>query len=243
MTYCCPTSGAEIDLVTQVGFGCATASFAPDIVKATADRFGLPPIGDVTNIVLIPLERNKARMLRAAFEAAFSDAVARPHSDRAAAWSVTKQEDLLRVLLSCAANATSKTKSASNSERARIIKAVLEAINDLPGEILSIGDLCRIARASERTLDYAFIRIRISQERWRALRGNGTSLPCDYLSEFDCARHRDFTWPGVRTALKRPVLERKNRISPVVNHRHSFAKNLNKYVFPRKSTAWAKLSP
>ena len=152
-----PTSGAEIDLVTQAGFGCATASFAPDIVKAIADRLGLPPIGDVTNIVLIPLERSNAIMLRAAFEAVFSDAVARPRSDRAAAWSVAKQEDLLRVLLGCAGNATSKTKPASNSERARIIKAVLEAINDLPGEILSIGDLCRIARASERTLNYAFM--------------------------------------------------------------------------------------
>jgi hypothetical protein len=76
-----PTSGAEIDLVTQAGFGCATASFAPDVVKATADRLGLPPIGDVTNIVLIPLDRNEAAMLRAAFEAVFSDAVARPRSD------------------------------------------------------------------------------------------------------------------------------------------------------------------
>jgi AraC family ethanolamine operon transcriptional activator len=152
-----PTSGGEIDLVTQAGFGCATASFAPDIVKATADRLGLPPIGDLTNIVLIPLERSNAIMLRAAFEAVFSDAVARPRSDRAATWSVAKQEDLLCVLLSCTANATSKTKPASNSERARIIKAVLEAIDDLPGEILSIGDLCRIARASERTLNYAFM--------------------------------------------------------------------------------------
>ena len=78
-----PTSGAEIDLVTQVGFGSATASFAPDLVKTTADRLGLPPIGGVTNILLIPLERGKAVMLRAAFEAVFSDAVARPRSDRA----------------------------------------------------------------------------------------------------------------------------------------------------------------
>ena len=152
-----PTSGAEIDLVTQAGFGCATASFAPDIVNATADRLGLPPIGDLTNIALIPLDRNKASMLRAAFEAVFSDAVAIPRSDRAATWSVAKHEDLLRVLLTCAGNVTSKTKPASNSERASIIKAVLEAINDLPGEILSIGDLCRIARASERTLNYAFM--------------------------------------------------------------------------------------
>jgi AraC family transcriptional regulator, ethanolamine operon transcriptional activator len=151
-----PTSGTEIDVVTQGGFGCATASFAPDLVKATADRLGLPPIGDVAKTLVVPLERNKASMLRAAFEAVFSDAVARPNGDRVATWSITKQEDLLRLLLSCAGNATSKTKSAGNSERARIIKAVLEAINDLPGEILSIGDLCRIARASERTLDYAF---------------------------------------------------------------------------------------
>jgi AraC family ethanolamine operon transcriptional activator len=153
-----PTSGGEIDLVTQAGFGCATASFAPDLVKTTADRLGFPPIGDnATNILLMPLERNKASMLRAAFEAVFSDAVARPRSDRAATWSVAKHEDLLRVLLTCAGSATSKTKPVSNGERARIMKAVLEAVNDLPGEILSIGDLCRIARASERTLNYAFL--------------------------------------------------------------------------------------
>src|SRR5262249_34995683 len=117
-----PTSGGEIDLVTQAGFGCATASFAPNVVKAAADRLGLPPICDVTNIAVFPLDRNKASMLRAAFEAVFSDAVARPNSDRAATWSLTKQEDLLRVLLSCAGNAMSKTKPASNSERARIMK-------------------------------------------------------------------------------------------------------------------------
>jgi AraC family ethanolamine operon transcriptional activator len=32
----------------------------------------------------------------------------------------------------------------------------LAAINDQPEEILTVGDLCRIARASERTLRYAF---------------------------------------------------------------------------------------
>ena len=152
-----PTSGTEIDVVTQAGFGCATASFAPDLVNAAADRLGLPPIGDVTNTSVIPLERNQALLLRTAFEAVFSDAVARPHGDRAVTWSVAKQEELLRILLSSAGNAKSETKSAGNSERARIMKAVLEAINDLPGEILSIGDLCRIARASERTLNYAFM--------------------------------------------------------------------------------------
>jgi AraC family ethanolamine operon transcriptional activator len=37
------------------------------------------------------------------------------------------------------------------------MKAALAAIRDRPGEILSIGDLCRITKASERTMHYAFI--------------------------------------------------------------------------------------
>src|SRR5215475_14559169 len=32
----CPTSGAEIDLVTQAGYGIATASFPLELVRATA---------------------------------------------------------------------------------------------------------------------------------------------------------------------------------------------------------------
>jgi len=107
--------------------------------------------------LIIPLERNKASVLRATFDAVFSDAVARPYGLRAANWSVTKKEDLLRILLICARNPSSETKSVSNSERARVMKAALATIHDHPGEILSIGDLCRITRASERTMHYAFM--------------------------------------------------------------------------------------
>src|SRR5262249_8532625 len=144
-------------LVTQAGYGIATASFPLELVRATADSLGLPPIAHGANSWVIPLERSNANMLRALFDMVFGDAVAAPHGDRAANWSVTKQKDLLRILLSCSGNATFKKISASNCERARVMKAVLAAINDCPGEILSIGDLCRIARASERTLDNAFM--------------------------------------------------------------------------------------
>jgi AraC family transcriptional regulator, ethanolamine operon transcriptional activator len=150
-------SSTEIDLVSPAGYGVATASVAPDLVKATADNLRLPSIANVANSLVIPLVRNKASMLRALLDAVFSDAVARPYGDRAAHWSVTKQEDLLRILLSCAGNATPEAKYAGNRERARAMKAALAAINDRRGDILSIGDLCRIARASERTLDYAFM--------------------------------------------------------------------------------------
>src|SRR5215831_13901689 len=74
-----PTSGAEIDLVTQAGYGVATASFPRDLVKATADGLGLPPIAHGASSLVIPLERSKANMLRALFDTAFSDAVAISH--------------------------------------------------------------------------------------------------------------------------------------------------------------------
>jgi hypothetical protein len=45
---------------------------------------GLPSIADLTNSLIIPLERNRASMLRAIFDAVFSEAVARPYGDRAA---------------------------------------------------------------------------------------------------------------------------------------------------------------
>src|SRR5262249_13975219 len=55
----CP-SRAEIDLVTQAGFGIATASFPLDLVKATADGLGLPPIVHGASSVVIALEQSKA---------------------------------------------------------------------------------------------------------------------------------------------------------------------------------------
>jgi AraC family transcriptional regulator, ethanolamine operon transcriptional activator len=44
----------------------------------------------------------------------------------------------------------------SNGERARVLTAALTAICDHPEDVLTVSDLCRIAKTSERTLDYAF---------------------------------------------------------------------------------------
>ena len=148
-------SGVEIDMVTQAGYGIATASFPLELVKATADSLGLTAPGPPS--LIVGLERDKANMLRAIFGAVFNEAVARPYSVRAATWAFSKQEDLLRALLRCIRDPASKTKSVNNSERARVLKTALAAINDRPGESLTIGDLCLIARASERTLHYAFM--------------------------------------------------------------------------------------
>jgi AraC-like DNA-binding protein len=150
-------SGVEIDLVTQAGYGIATASFPLEFVKSTADSLGLLlPTAHGSTSSIARLEQNKPNMVRAIFGAVFDEALARPYSERAARWASSKQEDLLRTLLSSVRDPESKTKSVSSPERARVLKAALAAINHSPGEALTVGNLCRIARASERTLDHAF---------------------------------------------------------------------------------------
>ena len=98
----------------------------------------------------------KARALRAAFNKLFHEAVRRPFDERSAAWARDKQENLLRALLQLTYNHLLALDPVTSSERARVLKAALTAIRDMPGDVLTIGDLCRITKASERTLHYAF---------------------------------------------------------------------------------------
>jgi hypothetical protein len=112
-------SGAEIDLVSQAGYGIATASFPSEAFEATADSLGLPrTLLGKTN--LIGGVEHKANIIRAIFGAVFNEAAAKPYTERAATWALSKQEDLLGLLLSCIQEPASKIKLVSNSERARI---------------------------------------------------------------------------------------------------------------------------
>ncbi|MGC2081048.1 MAG: helix-turn-helix domain-containing protein, partial [Xanthobacteraceae bacterium] len=118
---------------------------------------GLTPIAPPSTGLVIGLGPEKASLLRAAFSSFLNEAVTTPLDERASNSSaLTKQEGLLRFLIHCTGDTSSKTKSAGNGERARVLKAALKVINDSTEDVITVGDLCRIARASERTLDYAF---------------------------------------------------------------------------------------
>jgi AraC-like DNA-binding protein len=148
--------GVEIDMVSQPGYGAATASFPLELVKETADRFGRAWISNMPTSLLIGLTHDKTDVLRATFNALLHEAVGRPFDGLAETWAINKQEDLLRILLQCLPGTSSSAEPSCSGERARVLKAALAAINDTPEDILTIGDLCRIGRASERTLHYAF---------------------------------------------------------------------------------------
>jgi AraC family transcriptional regulator, ethanolamine operon transcriptional activator len=151
------TPGNEIDIVSQAGCGLAAISFPLNLVRETASILGLRPIDPPSRGLVISLEPEKASLLRATFSSLLNEAVARPLNERAStSWTPTKQDGLLRFLLHCTGGTSSMTKLASNGERARVLKAALRVINDSTEDVITVGDLCRIARASERTLDYAF---------------------------------------------------------------------------------------
>jgi AraC family transcriptional regulator, ethanolamine operon transcriptional activator len=151
------TPGNEIDIVSQAGCGLAAVSFPLNLVRETASLLGLAPIASPSTGLVIGLEPKKASLLRATFSSFLNEAVATLLNERpSTSWAPTKQEGLLRFLLHCTGDTSSKAKSASNGERARVLKAALKVINDSTEDVITVGHLCRIARASERTLDYAF---------------------------------------------------------------------------------------
>jgi AraC family ethanolamine operon transcriptional activator len=148
--------GAEVDLVSRPDYGAATVSFPVALVEEAAERFGWTLPSRVSTSKLATIRHDQARALRAAFNKLFDEAVRRPFDRRAEVWALNKQEDLLRVLLQCTFNDLTLLKPANGGERARVLKAALAAIRDGSEDILAIGDLCQIAKASERTLHYAF---------------------------------------------------------------------------------------
>jgi AraC family transcriptional regulator, ethanolamine operon transcriptional activator len=151
------TPGSEIDIVSQASCGLAAASFPVDLVRETAGLLGLTPITHPSTSLVFGLEPKKADLLRATFSSFLNEAVATPLNEPAATtWALTKQDSLLRFLLHCTSDTSPKPKPVSNGERARVLKAALTAIKDSAEDVITVGDLCRIARASERTLDYAF---------------------------------------------------------------------------------------
>ncbi len=148
--------GTEVDLVSQPDYCAATASFPPELVAETAQHLGWTLPSRASTSELVGIRHDHARTLRVAFNKLFHEAVRRPFDQRSAAWALNKQEDLLRVLLQFTFNSSIVLKPASSGERARVLKAALAAVKDRPDDVLTIGDLCRIAKASERTLHYAF---------------------------------------------------------------------------------------
>jgi len=145
--------GIEVDVAAQPGYATATASFALGLVEETAERLGrkLPP-----SSLLVKLQHDQAEVLRSAFGALFEDAVLKPLDQRAAMWARCKQEELLQSLLQLTFDGCRAIEPVGSSERARVLKTALEAIKDRPDGVLPVSDLCRIAKASERTLLRAF---------------------------------------------------------------------------------------
>jgi hypothetical protein len=117
------TPGVEIDMVSRAAYGVATASFPPELVEKTADCLGWRPTAHASTNLVVALKHNRADMLRATLDAAIHEIAARPFNERAAAWALSKQEDLLRALLQCISDSAFSTQSASNGERARVLKA------------------------------------------------------------------------------------------------------------------------
>jgi AraC-like DNA-binding protein len=148
--------GVELDMVSQPGYAVATASFPLNLVEETAERLGWKPPPCMATSLLVKLQHDQAEVLRITFGALFEEAVLKPLDQRAALWARCKQEELLQSLLQLTFDGSRAIESVGSSERSRVLKAAIASIKDRPDGVLSISDLCRITKASERTLLRAF---------------------------------------------------------------------------------------
>jgi AraC family transcriptional regulator, ethanolamine operon transcriptional activator len=150
---------AEIDWVSAPGFAIAVAALPDDAVRRSAELLDYLPPSEGSTSRIFRLERGEAHKLRAAFSRAMADIPDGSVEDDREVWAERRQEDLLRHMLRAVAggNPADAPDRGGDLHRRRAVELAVSAIKEQPREHLSVGELCRAAKVSERTLHYAFL--------------------------------------------------------------------------------------
>jgi AraC family ethanolamine operon transcriptional activator len=151
-------SETEIELVSQPGFGVATASFPDHEFQRSAELCGFGSIVGNTKCILVRLPKaDAAHEIRTALRTLISQVSARPSAARDPKRERTKRDDLLHRMVTIASSGVPFEPPKHNVERAQLIEQAVSAIRRRPADVLTVADLCRSTAASERTLHYAFV--------------------------------------------------------------------------------------
>jgi AraC family ethanolamine operon transcriptional activator len=147
----------ETELVSQPGFGVATASFPDHEFRRAARLSGLGSMVE-TGCILIRLPTVHAtHEIRAVLRKLLSEASAHPCAARDPELERTKRDELLHRVLVTAASGVRFEAPKPSAERPQVLALALSAIRQRPADVLTISDLRRSTGASDRTLHYAFV--------------------------------------------------------------------------------------
>jgi len=151
-------SEAEIELVSQPGFGIASASFPDHEFRRAAALCGCSSAVDNVKCIMVRLPKaHAAHAIRTAIRALISEMLAHPSDARDPKREQTKRDDLLHRVVLTASSGVPFAPSKHDAERARLLEQAVAVIRGRPADALTVAALCRITGASERTLHSAFV--------------------------------------------------------------------------------------
>jgi AraC family ethanolamine operon transcriptional activator len=150
-------AGVETELVSQPGFGAATASFPDHEFRRAAKSAGLGSVVETTGCILLRLPTlQAAHEIRTVLRTLISQASADPSAARDPELERTKRNELLHRVVITASSGVPFDAPKHGAERLQVLAQALSAIRQRPADVLTISDLRRSTGASERTLHYAF---------------------------------------------------------------------------------------
>src|SRR6185436_2817527 len=127
-------------------------------VESIAQSFGCCWSLELPPTFMARIDKADIELVRQAFRTLLADSLAHPIDRGLGRCDLVELNELLRLLVRCAIGNKSVLSVDRNTERERIVKSVVEMIRDKEADgVVTIAELCRRAKTSERTLHYAFM--------------------------------------------------------------------------------------
>ncbi len=149
---------AELDAVSTPEFHVFTCSFPADTLEQAAEDLQL---GSLTE-VLGPTEvfrcaRTRVAAVRRCLQRACQAVRGGSHIPGETELSIVISFELPRLLLMAIANSSTVRRRPPGRKRDHALSRARDYIDQFADESIQVGDLCRVAEVSQRTLEYAFL--------------------------------------------------------------------------------------
>lgn len=150
--------GGELDCVARkAAFKNYALSFSEELLAETCRSMELPEVNNLLgNDEVVQVDPVEMTRLIGFLHEICRDFKDNPSKARSPALQFFLESEVTRRFLGVLASSRTDKAGGSESRRDHIFKRLETTIARIPREVPSIGDLCRAAQVSERTLEYAF---------------------------------------------------------------------------------------
>jgi AraC-like DNA-binding protein len=151
-------SGGDFDGVSQPGFEVYTLSFSEERLAETAAALGLPELDDLigSSEKMTTCDRSALEHLRRQVRLLYGELEGKPSILGTSSLSQEFEFEIPARLLRALASSRVRAPRPPSRIRDLALRRALSFIEENPNAPLAVRDVCRTAKVSWRTLDYAF---------------------------------------------------------------------------------------